>query len=36
MDFDFFLFGESLKKRDNFFYREIMFKKLYNQAKIYH
>jgi hypothetical protein len=36
MEIDFYLFGEIFKKRDNFFYIKITFKKLYEQAKMHH
>ena len=36
MDIDFYLFGKILKKRDDFFYRYYLFKKLYEQTKLHH
>lgn len=36
MDIDFYLLGNFLKKRDLFFHRYYMFKKIYDQIKLHH
>ena len=35
-DIDFYLFGKNFKKRDDFYYTQLIFKLLYNQAKMHH
>jgi hypothetical protein len=36
MNIDFYLFGEIFKKRDEFFYKQIRFKLLYEHIKLHH